>query len=298
MKPHIFILVLGYTLSQSISLNAQPGQASIAHEKQGNVMLKAKKKINFFVISKRKKGKIDLATRYNVFRTKLKSIFCKKKFASIVARDGKQMSEKVRKKLEKSNGKIGTIWFDSHGAYKKGYSLFLIGSDEYSFKSLKESEHKTPFLELADYSDEQTKVVIGACYGGATYRRSSIDYKDTTRMNGDSLMITMGKIFGKATIYGCESWVMTKPGLFQKKASVGGFPARKLFLDFCYEPAWKNVGNWNQYSYITNLFEACNLVSLDENGNIFVREQSYMEEMDMEDIIYKNLKNMKRGVYK
>lgn len=298
MKPLNLILISICILSKSYYSKAQIAEASNEIEIQSVPIPKEKKQMNFFIISKRKKGKLDLATRYNIFRTKLKDLCRNKKFASIIAKDGKQMSKKVRAKLEKYNATIGTIWFDSHGMYKKGYSLFFIGNDEYSYKTLKDSNITAPLQKLSRYTNEYTKVIIGSCYGGATYHRPSIDYKDTTRMNGDSLMIGIGKIFDQANIYGSESWVMTKPGLFLRRAAVGGFPGRKLFLDYCYEPAWKNVGRWNRYNSCTNLFEPSNPIAMDIYGNIVVRGQSYIEEKNMEENISKNLKNMNAGLYK
>jgi len=84
-----------------------------------------KNKLNFFIVSKRHKGKLDLASRFNVIRTKLKSLFRKKKFVSIVASNAWQASSKIQYRLKKYNARIGTLWFDSHGMYKKGIPCFL-----------------------------------------------------------------------------------------------------------------------------------------------------------------------------
>lgn len=257
-----------------------------------------KKKLNFFVIAKRKKGKLDLATRFNVFRTKLKSLLRKEKFISIVAGDARQMSAKVQYRLNKYKGSIGTIWFDSHGMYKKGYSLFFIGHDEYSYKTLKDSSYISPIAVLAAYSDINTKVIIGSCYGGATYQRASIDYKDTTKMNGDSLMIYLGEIFQQATVYGSESWVMTKPGLFLKRGAVAGFPGRKLFRDYCYQPAWENMGKWNEYNAVSNSFSPVNPITMDMYGNAIVRTISYTSKEEVKKDIIKNLNRLEVGLYK
>jgi len=257
-----------------------------------------KKKLNFFVISKRKKGALDLASRFNVFRAKLKSLFRQKKFVAIVAKDGQQASAKILYRLEKHNGRIGTLWFDSHGMYKKGYSLFFIGKDEYSYKTLKDSAIIQPLQQLSPHVGEDTKIIIGSCYGGATYTRSSVDYKDTTRMNGDSLMISIGEILGKGNIYACESWVMTKPGLFLKKAAVTGFPGRKLFRDVCYKPAWENVSKWNHYNATTDQFTTVNPVTMDMYGNLLFLKQAYTEKKEVKKDISKNLGKLEHGLYK
>lgn len=300
MKMANIFLSLIFLLTFNFKSHAQQNKKSAEYlitATQKDVNSK-KKQLNFFIISKRKKGNLDLATRFNVFRTKLKGLFRQSKFVSLIAENGEEMSAKVQLYLKKYNARIGTIWFDSHGIYKKGYSLFLIGSNEYSYITLKDSAITRPFRELIPFVDEETMVVIGSCYGGATYTRTSIDYKDTTRMNGDSLMIAFGELFNKPTVYACESWVMTKPGLFLKKAAVGGFPGRKLFLDYCYEPVWKNVGRWNKYNADTNIFESSNPIAIDMYGNIVIRGQSYIEEKNNGHNIEKNLQNMKSGVYK
>jgi len=241
MKLLQFITTAIFILLINTVTHAQQNTVLSDNELPGTFVSK-KKQLNFFIIAKRKKGKLDLATRFNVFRTKIKGFFRPNRFKSVVVKDAQYMSNRVEYFLQKKNARIGTLWFDSHGMYKNGYSLFFIGHDEYSYKTLKDSSTLAPLQQLSSYTDNGTKIIIGSCYGGATYRRLSIDYKDTTRMNGDSLMIGIGKIFDRAFIYASESWVMTKPGLFLKKAAVGGYPGRKLFRDICYEPAWQNVG--------------------------------------------------------
>jgi len=257
-----------------------------------------KKKMNFFIISKPKKGKIDVASRFNIMRGKLKGLFRRKVFVAIVARDTKHASVKVQRRLNKNDGRIGTLWFDSHGMYKKGYSLFFIGRDEISHYTLKDSVIALPLQQLAVYSNYETKVVIGSCYGGATYYRCSIDYRDTTRMNGDSLMIALGRLLKAANIYGSESWVMTKPGLFLKRAAVAGYPRRKLFRDLCYQPAWKNMGKWNEYNALTNCFASINPVTMDMYGNLMVRPISYTSKEDVKMDINKKLGKLEPGLYK
>ncbi len=297
MKLQNLISTVAATLLIYIAAPAQQNNL-LSEKEQLEISISEKKQLNFFVVSKRKKGKLDLATRFNVFRTKLKGFFRPKRFVSVVAKDADYMSTRVQHHLKKHNARIGTIWFDSHGMYKKGYSLFFIGHDEYSYKTLNDSSTIAPLRQLSLYTDEGTKVIIGSCYGGATYSRPSIDYKDTTRMNGDSLMISMGRIFSRAFIYGSESWVMTKPGLFLKKAAVAGYPGRKLFRDFCYQPAWENVGQWNQYNASTNSFQRINPIAMDIYGNIVVRGESYSEEKNKHTDIAKKLRTLESGLYK
>lgn len=254
-------------------------------------------RLNFFIISKRAKGKLDPATRFNILRAKWRSFFRPRRFVAIVASDMEQASQKIRYQLEQHRARIGTVWFDSHGMYKKGYSLFMVGTDEVSYKTLKNPALQASFSRLAPYCDSLSSFVIGSCYGGATYTRSSIDYRDTTRMNGDSLMIALGQSLQTGVVYGSESWVMTKPGLFKRKPAVGGFPGRKLFLDLCYRPAWEHVGRWNQYLVRDGSFQPVNPVALDPTGQLVVRSKPYHEEKKVAPVIRKNLERLEPGLY-
>jgi hypothetical protein len=275
---------------------AQIDETMIGEERVNTI---SNKKLNFFIISKRKKGKLDPATRFNVMRTKIRSLLRPKKFVAIIAADADQGSAKIIHRLKKHKASIGTIWFDSHGSYKKGYSLFFVGHDEVSFSNINDSTIADAFNNLASYTSDATKLVIGSCYGGATYQRSSIDYRDTTRMNGDSLMMALGSFFPNAKIYGSESWVMTKPGIFNaKKPAVAGFPKRKLYRDVCYRPAWENIGKWNEYNAATKTFTHVNTVALDSYGNLSVVRRSFNERPATKKDILKNTSRLEFDLFK
>jgi len=298
MKPTTTILALIFC-SSSITAFAQVSDAIYASERKTISSTEQKQKLNFFVVSKRKKGKLDPATSFNVLRTKIKSLWRPKNFVAIIAADADQASAKILHRLKKYNANIGTVWFDSHGLYKKGYSLFYIGHDEISFKKLKDSSFTNPFDSLTPYATNETRLVIGSCYGGATYHRTSIDYRDTTRMNGDSLMIALAKFFPQAKIYGSESWVMTKPGIFNDKGvAVAGFPKRKLFHDVCYRPAWENVGKWNEYNAATGTLTQINSVTLDSYGNLEVVRRSFNEKPATQKDIQKNILKLEADLFK
>jgi len=298
MKPTTTILALIFC-SSSITAFAQVNDAIYASERKTISSTEQKQKLNFFVVSKRKKGKLDPATSFNVLRTKIKSLWRPKNFVAIIAADADQASAKILHRLKKYNANIGTVWFDSHGLYKKGYSLFYIGHDEISFKKLKDSSFTNPFDSLTPYATNETRLVIGSCYGGATYHRSSIDYKDTTRMNGDSLMMALGKFFPQAKIYGSESWVMTKPGIFNDKgAAVAGFPKRKLFHDVCYRPVWENIGKWNEYNAATGTLTQINSVTLDSYGNLELIKWSFNEKPATQKDIQKNILKLEADLFK
>lgn len=295
MRKKIFICLFICLGSGMISGNSQ--QPVTVTEKMQQPVLE-KKKINFFIVSKRKKGKLDLATRYNVMRSKIKGFFCRKQFVAIVARDTKQACNRISQRLKNKDARLGTIWFDSHGMYKKGYSLFFIGHDEINYITLKDSNYSTHFSRLTPFTDHESRFVIGSCYGGATYTRSSIDYKDTSRMNGDSLMIALGNIIRNGKVYASESWVMTKPGLFRRRPAVGGFPGRRLFRDICYEPAWKNMGVWNQYDAGAGKISRSNPVSLDRYGNLIIRGVPFTHERTFRKNYHKKLTRLESNLYK
>jgi hypothetical protein len=285
------------TTSMAVLLFLLPVQyvtAGIAFDSDSTMV--KKRYLNFFIIAPPKKGRLDLAARYNTVRGKLNGFLQRKKFVAIVAKDAKQMSEKVRSRLQKSSALIGTLWFDSHGFYKKGYSLFYIGHDEFSYKTTKDSMFVEPLRQLTARTDEHSRIVIGSCYGGATYSRKSLYNNDTLRMNGDSLMMGLGNIFTKAAIIGSESWVMTKPGLFTKKTAVVGFPARRLFRDVVYQPVWQRVGQWNIYYPVNRQFLSLNGVTMDRHGNLLSFKDSYASSENTRRKIERKMKRLKPGL--
>jgi hypothetical protein len=294
MKPRTTLTALLITSFFCVS-----AQDKIATEVAEPTPVVKKGTLNFFVIAKRKKGKLDPATRFNVMRAKIKSLFRPKNFVAVIVKDAEQASSKIKHRLEKYNANIGTIWFDSHGSYKRGYSLFYIGHDEINFKNIQDSNISGAFTKLSNYATANTKLIIGSCYGGATYNRSSVDYRDTTRMNGDSLMIGLANFFPQAKVYASESWVMTKPGIFnEKKAAVAGFPKRKLYRDVCYRPAWENVGKWNEYDAATKIFTRINNIALDSYGNLALVTRSYLEKKTNQKNISKNLSRLEFDLFK
>jgi hypothetical protein len=284
MKKNLTALLAGILCS--LLLPAQETSSNNHSEKQ----------LNFFIISQPKKGKLDLATRFNIVRTGVRSLF-RKKFISIVAEDAKEMSAKLRRSLEKHHATLGTIWFDSHGLYKSGHALFFIGKDVFSYDNINDSLQTIAFRELAPYCTSNTNVVIGSCYGGATFDRISFHSSDSVRMNGDSLMMGLENIFKGATIYGSESWVMTKPGLFKNCNAVAGFPTRKLFRDVVYRPAWQHVGIWNAYSK-RNDFRQIPPVHLDRHGNLKVRKDPYLSKEKTRKRIARKMDQLKPGLLK
>ncbi|MFL5738837.1 MAG: hypothetical protein ACJ75B_01360 [Flavisolibacter sp.] len=258
----------------------------------------AKPVLNFFIISKPKKGKPDLASRFNILRTGVRAFFHSNHFVSIVASSSEDMSKKVLRKIKRKNACIGTLWFDSHGVYKKAHSLFMVGRDEFNYLNIGDEKNIKYLQLLQPYCSDETNIVIGSCYGGATFKRGFAHNNDSIRMNGDSLMMGLGRALKSGNVFASESWVMTKPGLFYGKSSVAGFPMRKLFRDVVYRPAWEHVGVWNVYSGRLDHVMAIPPVTLDGNGSLHVRNKTYISERKVRRKIHRKMQRLEPDLAK
>jgi hypothetical protein len=257
----------------------------------------ADRRINFYVVNKPKT--LDLYSRLVIIRAKHRASTRKEKFIVIVASSTKEAKEKIIDDLQKRNAIIGSLWFDSHGHYKNGYSSFIIGDEEFSYKTIRDTALTNNLHALATYCDEQTRVAIGSCYGGATYEHPSYNGKPSSRMNGDSLMIGLANVLPNATIYGTEGWVMTKPGVFARHTyALAGYPLQKRFKDEVYKPVWQHMGIWHSYSTATKEFNTINTLSLTHMGTIHVKSESYLDKDKYKKRQAKNLKKLKPGLLK
>ena len=93
----IITFIIGFFSVTASAQDSFPNEAIV----QTTALTEKKQKLNFFVVSKRKKGKIDPATRFNVLRTKIKSLFRPKNFVAIIAGDAEQASAKIIHRLKK-----------------------------------------------------------------------------------------------------------------------------------------------------------------------------------------------------
>ncbi len=253
-------------------------------------------RVNFYVVNK-PKG-LDLFSRLVIMRARKQSIV-KREFVMIMARSSKEASEKILEHLEKKKAKIGTLWFDSHGRYANGYSSFILGDEEFSYRTINDSNQTSQLARLATYVDVHTKIGLGSCYSGATYEKPAHNGKPASRMNGDSLIIGMAKIFDGATVYGTEGWVMTKPGTFHAYGyALSGFPIQRKFKDEIYRPVWENLGVWNCYSTTTQKFERINSVALTRTGAIHVKSVPYLGHEKYQKRQARNLEKLEAGVIK
>ena len=64
---------------------------------------------------------------------------------------------------------IGSLWFDTHGRYANGYSSFILGKDELSYKTIHDTAKMKNFRALHPIVMRTPRIAIGSCYGGATY---------------------------------------------------------------------------------------------------------------------------------
>lgn len=254
-------------------------------------------RINFYVVNRPKT--LDLFSRFVIWRARKKGMTRRDKFIVIVVRSSEELREKAEDYLSKKNAVIGTLWFDTHGHYVNGYSSFLLGSEEFSYKNIRDSFFTRHLHLLARYCDEQTRIAIGSCYSGATYEKPAYNGRPASRMNGDSLIIGLANILPAATIYGTEGWVMTKPGIFMRHSyALAGYPLQKRFKDEVYKPVWEHMGIWHSYSTTTRVFETVNTISLTRMGSIHIKSVSYLDKEKSRKKLEKNLLKLKPGILK
>jgi hypothetical protein len=255
------------------------------------------RRINFYVVNKPKT--LDLYSRFVIIRAKHRASTRKEKFIVIVASSTNEVKNKIIGNLEKRNAMIGSLWFDSHGRYKNGYSSFIIGNEEFSYKTIRDTAVTNNLHALSSYCDEHTKVAIGSCYSGATYEQPAHNGKPASRMNGDSLVIGLANVLPKATVYGTEGWVMTKPGVFARHTyALAGYPLQKRFKDQVYKPVWEHMGVWHSYSTETKIFATENTLSLTHMGTIHVKAENYLDQDKYKKRQARNLKKLKPGLAK
>lgn len=255
------------------------------------------RRINFYVVNKPKT--LDLYSRLVIIRAKHRASTRKEKFIVVVASSTEEVKNKIINNLKKRNAVIGSLWFDTHGRYTNGYSSFIIGDEEFSYKTIHDTSVTKNLQALAPYCNERTRIAIGSCYGGATYEKPAHDGKPASRMNGDSLIIGLANVLPGATIYGTEGWVMTKPGIFARQTyALAGYPLQKRFKDEVYKPVWEHMGIWHSYSTETKIFTTENTLALTHMGTIHVKSQTYLEKEKYKKRQARNLKKLKPGLLK
>ncbi len=233
-----------------------------------------KTRLNVYVISKDKKFEfLPFTVKARAF---VKSIFSKKRLRVIVASKSEIAASKIELLLKKHDAIIGNLWFDSHGLYKNGFSSFSIGEDNFNYKNINDTNHTIFLKKIASFTDAETKVGIGSCYGGASFIFPGCATVKSGPMFGDSLMIGTGKIFTGSTIYASGGWVMMKPGIFSDNFGFAGYPLGKKYKTLYWKPVWDHLGEWYAYTSTDGYIKKVNTVAMSNIGEIKIRARNYL----------------------
>lgn len=304
MKQSTFICLFLFisVISKAQTVTDKAPDAAVTNAEDANEINQWKKenaaRLNFYVISKENKKKIDLTAFSTNLRARIRSFFDRKKFFVITAHSSKEAMIKIERKLRRKRKLIANLWFDSHGHYGNRFSSFSIGEDKFSYKNINDTAQTKHLKRIAMFCDAETKIGIGSCYAGADFYFPATDSTPASRMNGDSLMIGMGKVFDKTSIYASESWVMAKPGIFTNKFGFAGYPLQKRFLDKVYEPVWERMGKWRHFSTITGEIKNVSTVALNRWGDIHFRSRNYNDLPKVKKTIAEKTKKLKQGLAK
>ncbi|MBS1511746.1 MAG: hypothetical protein JST86_12945 [Bacteroidetes bacterium] len=234
----------------------------------------AARRINVYVISKSEKFEF-LPFTVKV-RAVIKSVLHHRKMRVVVANCSDVAAAKISRIMQRRDALIGSLWFDSHGLYKNGFSSFSIGIDNFNYKNINDSTH-TAFLKcIAQFTDARSKIGIGSCYGGAAFIHPGTATVKSGPMKGDSLMIGMGKIFNNSTVYASGGWVMMKPGIFGDNFGFAGYPLGKRYRTAYWKPVWDHLGEWYSYTATDGFIRNINTVALNHTGTIMVRQRTYL----------------------
>lgn len=253
------------------------------------------RRLNFIVSSKQKK--FDQAAFSFQFQVLWMYKYHRGDYYVILPGSSKEMAKKITRILRRENAMIGNIWFDSHGHFQRRRSLFEIGEEEFNYLTIRDSIFTIHLKKLTAYCDTNTNVGIGSCYGGATYALPAVENFPEQPMNGDSLMIGTSRLFNNATVYACESFVMTGIGIMNAGYAFAGMPGRKKFKDPVYKPVWEKLGEWNCYSGKKGAFEKPVTVCLHHDGRISYKQRNYLSFPKNRQKLEKRLKKFKRGNY-
>ncbi|KIC89533.1 hypothetical protein [Flavihumibacter sp. ZG627] len=254
-----------------------------------------RRRLNFIVSPRMKK--IDPSFLSFQMQVRLMRIFHGNKLYLVTAASSANAVKKIKATLDKEKAMIGNIWFDSHGKYASRKSLFSIGQEDFTYAAIKDSLATHHLKELSPYCDTTTQVGIGSCYGGASFTLPAIEDFPAHKMNGDSLMIGLSRLLGNATVYACESFVMTGPGLLNVNYSLCGTPARKKYKDPLYRPVWERAGEWNRYSGKSRSFGEPVSVTLRQDGTIGIKDHRYLQIKKNKEKLTKKLKKFRSGNY-
>lgn len=254
-----------------------------------------KKAINIYLISKDKY--FDLTNRIIVFQTKLAALFHSRKLKVILVTSTADAEKKIAALVSKHNYTINNLWFDSHGKYRKGYSSFMIGTDEYYYKNISDSNYISGLKKIASYCDRYTNIGLGSCYAAADFNFPVSRKGNYENMHGDSLLKGMGNIFKGSSVYACKSWVMAKPWILGSKNALAGYPLDRQYKDTIFLPVWKSMGEWHRYSTTSLCIETVNTIYLSHEGNILIQDEPYINKKMAQRKLKRNLKKLRPHLY-
>ena len=254
-----------------------------------------KKAINIYLISKDKY--FDLTSRIIVWQTKLIALLHSKKIKVILVSSTADAEKKIAALVSNHNYAINNLWFDSHGKYRKGYSSFMIGTDEYYYKNIGDSNYISSLKKMASYCDRYTNIGVGACYAAADFNFPVLRKGIYENMHGDSLLKGMGNIFTGSAVYACKSWVMAKPWILGSKHALAGYPLDRQYKDIIFLPVWKSMGEWDTYSTNSQKIEPVNTVYLSGYGDIRIQDNKYLDEKRTQRKLARNLKKLQPNRY-
>ena len=251
--------------------------------------------INIYVISKDKY--FDFTNRIIVWQAKLAAFLHNKKLKIILVTSTADAEKKIAALMNSHHYIINNLWLDSHGKYRKGYSSLMIGSDEYDYKNISDSNYFSELKKIASYCDEYTRIGIGSCYAAADYDFPVLKNGAYENMHGDSLLKGLAKIFRGSSVYACVSWVMAKPWIFGSKNALGGYPLDRQYRDSIFLPVWKSMGTWHRYSTLAQKMDTVNTVYLSRRGDILVQDEPYLLQKKAQRKQARNLKRLRPGLY-
>ena len=252
------------------------------------------KGVNIYLISKDRY--FDLTNRIIVWQARLAALF-HPKLKVIMAYSTIDAEKKIETLVKKHHYSIDNLWFDSHGKYRKGYSSFMIGNDEYSYKNIADSVQMANLKKIASFCNANTLIGLGACYAAADFNFPVPSNGHIENMHGDSLVRGLGAIFSGNMIYACKSWVMAKPWIFGSEHALAGFPLDRQYKDIIFLPVWKSMGEWHRYSTLTQKIEVVHTIYLSAEGGIRLQPDTYLEKKKAQRKLKRNLRKLRPGLY-
>ena len=291
-KPMKFITTLFISVILNTAVFGHPAKDSTIRE---NYSAHQKKGINIYLISKDKY--FDLTNRIIVWQAKLAAFLHPNKLKIILVTSTADAEKKITALVNKHHCTINNIWFDSHGKYRKRYSSFMIGTDEYDYKNIADSNHFVELKKIASYCSKNTNVGIGSCYAASDFNFPVMQNGVYENMHGDSLLKGMANIFKGSDVYSCKSWVMAKPWIFGSRSALAGYPLDKQYKDTIFLQVWKSMGEWHRYSTTSNNIETINTVYLSNAGEILINNEPYLQQKKAQRKLARNLKRLAPNLY-